>query len=66
MRNSSATRGSGTALTPEQRESISRDGRIARVLDATRRQANGRFARAAARAKPSRGRPSGSEPHTPS
>ena len=46
MRNSTATRGPGTALTPEQRASISREGRIARVLDVTRRQAYGRFARA--------------------
>jgi hypothetical protein len=52
MRNSTATRGPGTILTPEQRALISREGRIARVLEAAQRQASGRFARIAAKPRP--------------
>jgi hypothetical protein len=40
-----------TTLTPEQRTRICREGRIARVLDTTRRETNRRFARVEARTK---------------
>ena len=50
MRNVAAT--PKTVLTPEQRAWISREGRIARALDAARRQTNGRFARVDIRSKP--------------
>jgi len=51
MRNSAATHVPRTALTPEQRAWISREGRIARVVEAAQRQASGRFARLAPRSE---------------
>ena len=52
MLNSTATRGPETTLTSEQRALISREGRIARVLEAAQRQASGRFARVAVKSRP--------------
>ena len=44
--------GGTTTLTTEQRDWITRQGRIARALEAARRRTDGRFSRAAMRSKP--------------
>jgi hypothetical protein len=53
MLNSSAhTPSVSTALSPEQREWIRRQGLVARAIEAARRQRAGRFSRAGAHAPP--------------
>jgi hypothetical protein len=43
------TRARTTTLSPEQREQLRRDGRIARAVEAAQRRAGARFTRTAAK-----------------